>query len=123
MGVFLSRLYESFYSGGEPSRILLLGLDGAGKTTVLYKMKLGERITSIPTIGFNVETVQPCSGVNFTVWDIGGQDKLRPLWKKYFHDARGTMFFHYFLSTQRIIIIIKYHLIKKNTVILKYSCA
>ena len=39
-------------------RILMVGLDGAGKTTILYKMKLGEVVTTIPTIGFNVETVE-----------------------------------------------------------------
>ena len=39
-------------------RILMVGLDAAGKTTILYKLKLGEVVTTIPTIGFNVETVQ-----------------------------------------------------------------
>jgi GTPase SAR1 family protein len=36
-------------------RILMVGLDAAGKTTILYKLKLGEIVTTIPTIGFNVE--------------------------------------------------------------------
>ena len=36
-----------------------VGLDAAGKTTILYKLKLGEIVTTIPTIGFNVETVRP----------------------------------------------------------------
>ena len=43
--------------GKKKSRILMIGLDAAGKTTILYKLKLGEVITTIPTIGFNVETV------------------------------------------------------------------
>ena len=90
MGVFISRLFESFYSDGEPSRILMLGLDGTGKTTILYKMKLGERVVTIPTIGFNVETVSPKKGVNFTIWDIGGQDKIRPLWRQYFNNTKGN---------------------------------
>ena len=38
-------------------RILILGLDGAGKTTILYRLQAGEVVTTIPTIGFNVETV------------------------------------------------------------------
>uniref|UniRef100_A0A673H7Q5 Uncharacterized protein n=1 Tax=Sinocyclocheilus rhinocerous TaxID=307959 RepID=A0A673H7Q5_9TELE len=38
-------------------RILMLGLDAAGKTTILYKLKLGQSVTTIPTVGFNVETV------------------------------------------------------------------
>ena len=49
----------------------MLGLDGAGKTTILYKMKLGEVVSSIPTIGFNVESVE-YKKLKFTVWDIGG---------------------------------------------------
>ena len=51
----------------------MLGLDAAGKTTILYKLKLNETVSTIPTIGFNVETVKPCNGLEFTVWDVGGQ--------------------------------------------------
>merc|ERR1711908_110837 len=57
-------------------RILMVGLDAAGKTTILYKLKLGEIVTTIPTIGFNVETVE-YKNISFTVWDVGGQDELR----------------------------------------------
>ena len=53
------------------TKVLMLGLDGAGKTTVLYKLKLNETINTIPTLGFNVETVQLARGVSFTVWDVG----------------------------------------------------
>ena len=62
---------------------LFAGLDAAGKTTILYKLKLGEIVTTIPTIGFNVETVE-YKNISFTVWDVGGQDKIRPLWRHYF---------------------------------------
>ena len=58
----------------------MVGLDAAGKTTILYKLKLGEIVTTIPTIGFNVETVE-YKNISFTVWDVGGQDKIRPLWR------------------------------------------
>eukprot|EP00727_Mastigamoeba_balamuthi_P006716 m51a1_g2665 putative ultraviolet-b receptor uvr8-like (543) ;mRNA; r:702194-704507 len=57
-------------------RLLMIGLDAAGKTTILYKLKLGEIVTTIPTIGFNVETV-PYRRKNFTFWDVGGEDKAR----------------------------------------------
>lgn len=57
-------------------RILMVGLDAAGKTTILYKLKLGEVVTTIPTIGFNVETVE-YKNISFTVWDVGGQDKVK----------------------------------------------
>jgi len=74
-------------------RILMVGLDAAGKTTILYKLKLGEQVTTIPTIGFNVESVE-YKNINFTVWDVGGQDKIRPLWR------------HYFLNTDAIIFVV-----------------
>ncbi len=48
----------------------MVGLDAAGKTTILYKLKLGEIVTTIPTIGFNVETVE-YKNISFTVWDVG----------------------------------------------------
>jgi len=72
-------------------RILMVGLDAAGKTTILYKLKLGEVVTTIPTIGFNVETVEYKS-CRFTVWDVGGQDKIRPLWRHYYQNAQGLIF-------------------------------
>ncbi|CCW70519.1 unnamed protein product [Phytomonas sp. Hart1] len=72
-------------------RILMVGLDAAGKTTILYKLKLGEVVTTIPTIGFNVETVE-YKNLKFTMWDVGGQDKLRPLWRHYFQNTNGIIF-------------------------------
>lgn len=70
---------------------VLVGLDAAGKTTILYKLKLGEIVTTIPTIGFNVETVE-YKNICFTVWDVGGQDKIRPLWRHYFQNTQGLIF-------------------------------
>lgn len=79
----------------------MLGLDAAGKTStfsalvthpnedadilvaILYKLKLNQDVTTIPTVGFNVETVT-YKNVRFNVWDVGGQDKIRPLWRHYF---------------------------------------
>ncbi|VDL90868.1 unnamed protein product [Schistocephalus solidus] len=68
-----------------------VGLDAAGKTTILYKLKLGEVVTTIPTIGFNVEAVE-YNNISFTVWDVGGQDKIRPLWRHYFQNTQGLIF-------------------------------
>ncbi|VDO22708.1 unnamed protein product [Heligmosomoides polygyrus] len=69
----------------------MVGLDNAGKTTALYQLKLGEVVTTIPTIGFNVETVQ-YRNVSFTLWDVGGQTKIRALWKYYFRDTQGLIY-------------------------------
>jgi len=65
MGGFVSRLF-SWASPAEDMRIVMLGLDAAGKTTTLYKLKLGEVVTTIPTIGFNVESVE-YKNISFTV--------------------------------------------------------
>jgi len=69
----------------------MVGLDAAGKTTILYKLKLGEVVNTIPTLGFNVETVQ-YKNISFTVWDVGGQDRIRPLWRHYYDDSDGVIF-------------------------------
>lgn len=90
MGVSFSKLFSNLF-GHKEMRILMVGLDGAGKTTVLYKLKLGEVVTTIPTIGFNVETVE-YKNISFTVWDVGGQDKIRPLWRHYFRNTEGIIF-------------------------------
>lgn len=72
-------------------RVLMLGLDAAGKTTVLYKLKLDQPVTAIPTVGFNVETVT-FKNVKFGIWDVGGQDKIRPLWRHYYTGTQGLIF-------------------------------
>merc|ERR1712007_71678 len=76
---------------GQDMRILMVGLDAAGKTTILYKLKLGEVVTTIPTIGFNVETLE-YKNLNFTVWDVGGQDKIRRLWRHYYQGTNGLIY-------------------------------
>jgi len=90
MGMFISKLFDKL-STKKDCRILMVGLDAAGKTTILYKLKLGEVVTTIPTIGFNVETVE-YKHINFTVWDVGGQDKIRPLWRHYYQNTQGLIF-------------------------------
>jgi len=82
MGQIVDRLRDLFL-GVTEMKVLMVGLDAAGKTTILYKMKLGEAVSTIPTVGFNVESVSFHHNT-LTCWDIGGQDKLRPLWRHYF---------------------------------------
>ncbi|KAN0091113.1 Tryptophan synthase beta subunit-like PLP-dependent enzyme [Tylopilus felleus] len=82
----LARLF-----GNKEMRLLMLGLDAAGKTTILYKLKLNQSVTTIPTVGFNVETVT-YKNVKFNVWDVGGQDKIRPLWRHYYTGTQGLVF-------------------------------
>eukprot|EP01117_Protostelium_nocturnum_P009729 TRINITY_DN3478_c0_g3_i2.p1 TRINITY_DN3478_c0_g3~~TRINITY_DN3478_c0_g3_i2.p1 ORF type:complete len:387 (+),score=106.85 TRINITY_DN3478_c0_g3_i2:192-1352(+) len=77
--------------GKKEARVLMVGLDAAGKTTILYKLKLGEIVTTIPTIGFNVETVE-YRNLSFTVWDVGGCDKIYPLWRHYYQNTQAVIF-------------------------------
>ncbi|KAK9503205.1 hypothetical protein O3M35_011823 [Rhynocoris fuscipes] len=74
----------------------MLGLDSAGKTTALYRLKFDQYLNTVPTIGFNCEKVKGAlgrsKGVSFLVWDVGGQEKLRPLWKSYTRCTDGIVF-------------------------------
>jgi small GTP-binding protein len=90
MGFLFSKIWDKLL-GKKDVRILMVGLDAAGKTTILYQLKMGETVKTIPTIGFNVETLE-YKNLNFTVWDVGGQDKIRVLWKHYYQNTDGLIF-------------------------------
>lgn len=80
-------LLRSFYKSKDKElRILLLGLDNAGKTTILKTIASESDLEVKPTLGFNVKAVQS-EGFKLNVWDIGGQKKIRPYWKHYFEDT------------------------------------
>jgi len=100
MGKSFSKLFDKWF-GLQDMRVVMLGLDAAGKTTVLYKLHIGEVLSTVPTIGFNVEKVQ-YKKVQFTVWDVGGQEKLRPLWRHYFNNTDGLIYVVDSLDKDRI---------------------
>ena len=91
MGNLITSVWQKLFNFKQDVRILMVGLDAAGKTTILYKLKLGELVTPIPTIGFNVEEVT-YKNVHFTVWDVGGQKKLRNMWKHYYDGVHAIIF-------------------------------
>jgi len=92
MGLSISSLFAGLWGYGKEVRILMVGLDAAGKTTILYKMKIGEVVQTTPTIGFHVETVE-YKNLKFNVWDVGGQDKIRRLWQHYYDEnVKGIIF-------------------------------
>ena len=71
-------------------RILMLGLDNAGKTTILKKFN-GKDINSVsPTLGFNIKTLEH-KGYNLNIWDVGGQKSLRSYWRNYFEITDGLI--------------------------------
>ncbi len=86
MGILMS-----LYWLPREARVLMLGLDNAGKTTILNRLKLGETQTTVPTIGFNVESVK-VEGLNLQIWDVGGQTLIRSLWDRYYKDADAVVF-------------------------------
>ena len=90
MGNFLAKVIESL-SGTTQKKILLLGLDAAGKTTILYKLNLGDTVNTIPTVGFNVENLR-YKNIEMNCWDIGGQEKIRRLWYHYYEGADAVIF-------------------------------
>ncbi|KAH8706907.1 ADP-ribosylation factor family-domain-containing protein [Phaeosphaeriaceae sp. PMI808] len=90
MGGYLSKFQGLIWAKKE-TRILILGLDNAGKTTLLYRLKIGEVVTTIPTIGFNVESVT-YKNLNFNVWDLGGQTSIRPYWRCYYANTAAVIF-------------------------------
>ncbi|KAG1033263.1 hypothetical protein G6F25_010642 [Rhizopus arrhizus] len=67
-------------------RILMLGLDNAGKTTILKRIN-GEPIDTIsPTLGFNIKTLEHES-YKLNIWDVGGQKSIRSYWRNYFEQT------------------------------------
>merc|ERR1712151_1321483 len=90
MGILFSSIFGSLF-GSKEVRILILGLDNAGKTTILYRLQVDEVVQTIPTIGFNVETVQ-YKNIKFQVWDLGGQTSIRPYWRCYYPNTDAIIF-------------------------------
>jgi small GTP-binding protein len=84
-------IFSKFFKFKTEKRLLMLGLDNSGKTTILYKLKLGDVVKTVPTIGFNVESIN-YKNLDLTIWDLGGQDKIRPLWRHYYQGVSAIIF-------------------------------
>lgn len=92
-----SAILESLPSlSKEDFHIVMIGLDGAGKTTALYRLKFDQYMNTVPTVGFNCERVKgtlgKSKGLTFLIWDVGGQEKIRPLWRSYTRCTDGIIF-------------------------------
>lgn len=90
MGNALSRLISSLF-GEKEVRILILGLDNAGKTSILYRLKEGTFHSTVPTIGFNAEQIE-VGKLKAQVWDLGGQESIRPYWRSYYQEQEAVIF-------------------------------
>ena len=74
-----------------PFHVVLVGLDGSGKTTVLLRLRYGRYINTTPTVAFNCEKVRSGGG-SWLVWDVGGAERLRPLWRPYTRATDALIF-------------------------------
>ena len=85
----LKKMKESLQGEENNKKVLFLGLDNAGKSTLLFQMKEKDFRETVPTIGLNVEQIQ-YRGINFTLWDVSGQSTR--LWKHYFDKINAIIF-------------------------------
>uniref|UniRef100_A0A8D0GRI7 ARF like GTPase 5C n=1 Tax=Sphenodon punctatus TaxID=8508 RepID=A0A8D0GRI7_SPHPU len=71
---------------GHEHKVIIVGLDNAGKTTILYQFLMNEVVHTSPTIGSNVEEII-LRKTHFLMWDIGGQETLRSTWNTYYSNT------------------------------------
>lgn len=87
----LLSMLKKLKKSSKELRILLLGLDNAGKTSVLKKLSEEEISHIMPTQGFNIKSLQQ-EGFKLNVWDIGGQKAIRPYWKNYYDNTDALVY-------------------------------
>ncbi|NXG29796.1 ARL14 protein, partial [Dromaius novaehollandiae] len=85
-------LHNTKDSKVKQGNILMLGLDSAGKSTLLYKLKYNDVFLTIPTIGFNVDMIETEKDFSLTFWDVGGQQEMRRLWCNFLENADGLLY-------------------------------
>eukprot|EP00913_Durusdinium_trenchii_P016765 g15758.t1 len=88
MGIWASRAWRRAFSSDQQCKIVIVGLNNAGKTTILYNLHLGQVVMTQPTIGSNVEEVKH-ENITFQVWDLGGQEVFRANWATYFEEGHA----------------------------------
>ena len=91
MGFILSKIIEFFTKNKNNFKIIILGMQNAGKTTILYRLSLGQLVKTTPTIGSNVEEIS-YNNVKFQAWDLGGQESTRTLWDVYYMNTDAVVY-------------------------------
>jgi len=102
MGMLFTKLWSLF--GKEEHKIVIVGLDNAGKTTILYQFLMNEVVQTSPTIGSNVEEVT-WKNIHFIMWDLGGQQSLRQSWSTYFQNTEFVIVVIDSTDTERLTVI------------------
>ena len=91
MGFILSKILEFFTRSRNNFKIIILGMQNAGKTTILYRLSLGQLVKTTPTIGSNVEEIN-YNNVQFQAWDLGGQESTRSVWDVYYMNIDAIVY-------------------------------
>ena len=91
MGNWFSNVWDRLFGEKRELKLVIVGLDAAGKTTILNKMRFDEFVPTAPTIGVNTEDIQ-IKNVNIKVFDLAGQEKMRNVWKYYYSSIEGIIF-------------------------------
>lgn len=91
MGFLLSKIFDFFGRSKNNFKIIILGIQNAGKTTILYRLALGQLVKTTPTIGSNVEEIS-YNNVKFQAWDVGGQESSRQVWDVYFINSDAIVY-------------------------------
>ena len=91
MGFILSKIIEFFTISRNNFKIIILGMQNAGKTTILYRLSLGQLVKTSPTIGSNVEEIT-YNNATFQAWDLGGQESTRSLWDVYYMNTDAVVY-------------------------------
>lgn len=86
MGKEISKFSQKICVRTGFHKVLILGLEGTGKTTLFNRLKSNEVYVTNQTIGFNVEQIKLNSQI-ITLWDFGGHEKIMILWDKYFDNT------------------------------------
>ena len=91
MGFILSKILDFFSRSRNNFKIIILGIQNAGKTTILYRLSLGQLVQTTPTIGSNVEEIS-YNNVKLQAWDLGGQESTRSVWDVYFVNTDAIIY-------------------------------
>ena len=74
-----------------PPHVVFVGLESSGKSTILFRLKYGQYVNTAPTVGFNCEKVRT-GGHQWAIWDVGGAERVRPLWRSYTRATDALIF-------------------------------
>ena len=91
MGFIFSKILDFFSRSRNKFKIIILGIQNAGKTTILYRLSIGQLVKTTPTIGSNVEEIS-YNNIKLQAWDLGGQESSRSFWEVYFTNTDAIIY-------------------------------